>query len=71
MKNTPTATDKEKTMDAKINSMNPGDSIIISESGDSRVIAERSGDGQTLRFVRVHDNGSWVTFLTKPFALAR
>ena len=57
-------------MDAKINSMNPGDSIILSECGDKRVIAERSGDGSTLRFVRVSDDGSWVTFLAKSFAMA-
>ena len=50
-------------MDTKINSMNPGDSIKISECGGIKVVAERSGCGSVVRFVRITANTSTV-FLT-------
>jgi Tol biopolymer transport system component len=40
-------------MDKIINSLKPGQSAQISEFNGVSVRAERSGDGKTLRFVRI------------------
>ena len=56
----------ENTMDSKINKLNPGGSVILSETENGRVVAERSGDGKTLRFVRINGNG-FVVFKTCTF----
>ena len=40
------------TTNEKIQSLRPGRSIELSRSNAGRVIAERSGDGRTLRIVR-------------------
>jgi len=53
-------------MDSKINKLNPGGSVILSETENGRVVAERSGDGKTLRFVRINGNG-FVVFKTCTF----
>ena len=44
-------------MDGKINQLEPGYSVIISECNGIQCVAERSGDGKRLRFVRVSDRG--------------
>lgn len=41
-----------KNLDAKINTLKPSGSVIISRINNITVTAERSGDGKTLRFVR-------------------
>ena len=54
-------------MDAKINALEPGQSVEISRYGDKHVTVERSGDGQIIRFVRHTPNGSRV-FRTRAYA---
>lgn len=44
----------------KISQLKPGRSIELSRTESGRVIAERSGDGRTLRIVRETSGGYWV-----------
>ena len=44
------------TVDAKTHSLKPGERVEISRYGDTRCIAERSGDGKTLKFIRETQN---------------
>jgi hypothetical protein len=41
-----------KSVDEKINSLQPGERVEISKCVNTRCIAERSGDGRTIRFIR-------------------
>lgn len=51
-----------KTLDQKINSLKPGQSIEISRvSDDSFCTIERSSNGKKVRFVR-HNGNSFVVF---------
>jgi hypothetical protein len=43
--------------DRQINALRPGQSIELSRSNGYRVIAERSGNGKTLRIVRESSRG--------------
>ncbi len=43
---------KERTTDQKIGSLKPGGTIELTRVGNTRVIAERSGDGKRVRIVR-------------------
>ena len=56
----------EATMDARINNLNPGQSIEISNSNGKRVTCERSGNGEVIRFVR-HDANGWQVIRTRNF----
>ena len=53
-------------MDAKINSLKPGQSIEISRCGNIHCTAERSGDGRRIRFVR-HSPVGFVVFRDRAF----
>lgn len=55
-----------KTTDQKIRVLRKGGSVTISECGGVRVIAERSGDGKTLRMIRESSAG-FVVFMTQRF----
>ena len=55
-----------KILDQKINTMQPGQQIIISECNGIKVIAERTGDGKTLRFIRETQSG-FTVFKTTSF----
>lgn len=44
-------------MDAKINNLKAGESVKLGGNDICWTIAERSGDGKTLRFVRCAKNG--------------
>jgi hypothetical protein len=52
------------TTDSKINSLQPGQAVVISKNEVAECSAERSTDGKTIRFVRTFPNGSWVVFHT-------
>jgi len=52
------------TTDLKINSLQPGQSVVISKNGFAECSAERSTDGKIIRFIRTFPNGSWVVFHT-------
>lgn len=47
-------------IDQRIDALNPGESIEISRTDAGWCMAERSGDGKTLRFVRHVGNTSTV-----------
>jgi len=49
------------TTDKKIQALKPGHSVEISRTANGRCVAERSGDGTTLRFVRFIGD-SWEVF---------
>lgn len=53
-------------LDARINALIPGRSIVIGSANGITTKAERSGDGKTLRFVRESRDG-FVVFQTRPF----
>ena len=53
-----TTTKKATTTDEKVDALKPGGSIEISRYGNTRVIAERSGNGKRLRIVREYLEGS-------------
>ena len=46
-----------KTLDQKIETLKPGQQATLSECNGIKVIAERSGDGKTLRFIRETQSG--------------
>jgi len=52
------------TTELKIDSLQPGQSAVISKNEIAECSAERSADGKTIRFVRTFPNGSWVVFHT-------
>ena len=59
-------------MDARINNLNPGQSIEISNYNGIRVTCERSGNGKLVRFVRFTPNdwckdGAWQVIRTRNF----
>ena len=54
-------------MNAKIDAMQPGQSLEISSFNGVTVKAERSGCGKWISFVRFFANGSFETFKTGPF----
>lgn len=56
----------EPGLDARIDSIPQGGSLQISECNGVRVVAERSGDGKTLRFIR-YKGDTWEVFRTCPF----
>ena len=47
-----TRTRKAATTDQKIGSLKPGGTIELKRVGNTRVIAERTGDGKRVRIVR-------------------
>ncbi len=51
--------------DQKIAALKPGREVTLTASGSSRVTAERSGDGKTLRIVRHTAGGCEVIRTTK------
>lgn len=53
------------TFDQTINALNPGQEIRLSGDNAIWVTAERSGDGQWLRFVRHTPNGFTVVKTTR------
>lgn len=44
-------------MNTAINALKPGQSFTMSESNGFRVVAERSGNGKTIRIVRESNSG--------------
>ena len=50
--------------DRKIDSLKPGYSVQVSSCGNVSVEAERSGDGKTLRFVRITKTDRGVRYET-------
>ena len=54
------------TLDQRINALKPGGEIRLSGDDAIWVTAERSGDGQWLRFVRHNPNG-FAVFKTTRF----
>ncbi len=46
-----------KTTDQKINSLRNGGSVTIGRSNGIEVVVEKSGNGRTLRFVRISKSG--------------
>jgi hypothetical protein len=52
------------TTELKINSLQPGQSVVISKNEIAECSAERSTDGKVIRFVRTHLNGSWSVYHT-------
>lgn len=52
------------TAELKINSLQPGQSVVISKNEIAECSAERSTDGKVIRFVRTFPNGSWNVFHT-------
>ncbi len=52
------------TTELKINSLQPGQSVVISKNEIAECLAERSTDGKVIRFVRTCPNGSWNIFHT-------
>ena len=55
-----------KTLDQKIETLKPGQQATLSECNGIKVIAERSGDGKTLRFIRETQSG-FTVFKTTSF----
>jgi hypothetical protein len=55
------------SLDAKINNLEAGKSIIISTFNNIVCSVERTGDGKTLRFVRTFANGSFEVYNTVAF----
>jgi hypothetical protein len=53
-------------MNDKIESLNSGERLVLSESNGVRCAAERSGDGKRLRFIRETATGFKV-FYDAPF----
>ena len=53
------------TLDQRINALKPGGEIRLSGDDATWVTAERSGDGQWLRFVRHNPNGFTVFKTTR------
>ncbi|MBZ5639174.1 MAG: hypothetical protein LAO51_10545 [Acidobacteriia bacterium] len=51
------ATKKAATTDEKIDALKPGRSIELTRVRNTRVIAERTGDGKRLRIVREYLEG--------------
>jgi len=47
----------QTTIDSRIKKLLPGGRLVMSESNGIRVVAERSGDGKTLRIIRESDKG--------------
>jgi len=56
-----------KTLDQKINSLQPTQSVVISKNEFASVSAERSSCGKILRFVRTFSNGSFKVFKEQSF----
>jgi hypothetical protein len=54
-------------LESKISSLSPGQSVLMSELNDIICTAERSGDGQTLRFVRTYPDGSFEVYKVTKF----
>ncbi|MBZ5639080.1 MAG: hypothetical protein LAO51_10060 [Acidobacteriia bacterium] len=55
------ATKKATTTDQKIDSLKPGGTIELSRNDRGvRVVAERSGDGERVRIVRIYADGERV-----------
>lgn len=54
-------------LDAKINSLKSGGSFIITTANNIVCSVERSGDGNTLRFVRTLEDGSFKVFQETSF----
>ena len=54
---------KTLSLDQRINQIRPGGTLVIGECNGIRVVAEVSGDGRTLRFVRETRDG-FVVFRT-------
>ena len=52
------------SLDAKINNLEAGKSIIISTFNNIVCSVERTGDGKTLRFVRTFADGSFEVYKT-------
>ena len=52
-------------LDARLNALKPGRKVTLSSCGGVSVIAERSGDGKTLRIVRVWRDGFTVIKSTR------
>ena len=52
-------------MNDKINNLKNGQSVTLSESNGIRVVAERSGNGKTVRIVRESRNGYEVISTSK------
>ena len=48
---------KQMKLKEKINALKPSERIVISEIDGTQVIAERSGDGKKLLFVRENKKG--------------
>ena len=59
-------TQKERTMTLqdKLDSLKPGQSIVISGNEAAYCSAEVSTDGKKMRFVRTFQNVSWEVFRT-------
>jgi hypothetical protein len=55
------------SLDAKINNLGAGKSIMISKFNNIICSVERTGDGKTLRFVRTFANGSFEVYKTVDF----
>jgi len=53
-------------LDKRIDALRPGQSIEISRTETGHCIAERSGDGKTIRFVR-HTTTGWTVFKTSAY----
>ena len=51
--------------DQKIAALQNGESVVLSQVGAVRCVAERSGDGKTLRIVREQAGGFVVIRATK------
>ena len=47
----------DKTLDQKINTLQPGERVVLTSGNGLQVVAERSGNGQTLRIVRESARG--------------
>ena len=65
--------DTTMTLDDRINNLKPGQSIEVSNNNGIRVTAERSGNGELIRFVRFNPNqwcedGAWQVIRTRNFS---
>lgn len=61
-----TDTTQTQTVDSKIQALEPGGSVVISQSNGITVTAERTGNGKLVKFVRSTANSSEV-FHTEKF----
>lgn len=55
------------SLDERIDALKPGESLTLSEMAGIKCVAERTGDGKTLNFVRLTDRGFEI-FRSVPFA---